>query len=157
MAPDSAHDLEADPHLLAGVVRAILDANFPATLHGDILAAVGLDLEADELAPVATTGQSARRRDPTFRERVLTAYEYQCAVCGYDGQLLREAVGLEAAHIRWWAADGPDEVDNAVALCSLHHKLLDGEPSVSRLTTPSPYQAASSGAASPPNHWSSPW
>ena len=90
---------------------------------------------------------------------MLTAYEYQCAVrLRIRWTLLREAVGLEAAHIRWWAADGPDEVDNAVALCSLHHKLLDrGAIGLMGLTTPSPYQAASSGAASPPNHWSSPW
>ena len=53
------------------------------------------------------------------------AYEYRCAVCGYDGQLQREAVGLDAAHIRWWAADGPDEIANAIAACSFHHKLLD--------------------------------
>jgi putative restriction endonuclease len=125
LAPDFAHDLDDDPRLLTGVVRAILDANFPATIHGDILDAVGIDLEPVELAEVSIPGQPKRRRDPTFRERVLTAYESRCAVCGYDGQLLREAVGIEAAHIRWWAADGPDEVDNAISLCSLHHKLLD--------------------------------
>jgi len=125
LAPDFAADLEHDPRLLASVVRAILDASFPATLHSDILDAVGIDLEPAELAEVRVLGGSTRRRDPAFRERVLTAYEYRCAVCGYDGQLLREAVGIEAAHIRWWAAHGPDEVANALALCSLHHKLFD--------------------------------
>jgi putative restriction endonuclease len=125
LAPDFAHDIEEDPHLLACVVRAILDANFPATLHGDILAAVGLDLEPADMAEVSIPDDLKRHRDPTFRERVLTAYEFRCAVCGYDGQLLREAVGIEAAHVRWWAAYGPDEVDNAISLCSLHHKLLD--------------------------------
>ncbi len=34
-------------------------------------------------------------------------------------------VGLEAAHVRWWAYDGPDDVDNGLCLCSLHHKLFD--------------------------------
>jgi putative restriction endonuclease len=34
-------------------------------------------------------------------------------------------VGREAARVRWWAANGPDEVSNALALCSLHHKLFD--------------------------------
>ncbi|GAA3773075.1 hypothetical protein GCM10022403_005280 [Streptomyces coacervatus] len=34
-------------------------------------------------------------------------------------------VGLEAAHVRWWACDGPDDVDNGLCLCSLHHKLFD--------------------------------
>lgn len=46
-------------------------------------------------------------------------------MCGYDGQLGGESVGLDAAHVRWWAFDGPDTVDNALCLCSLHHKLLD--------------------------------
>ena len=32
---------------------------------------------------------------------------------------------LEAAHVRWWAFAGPDEVRNALALCELHHKLFD--------------------------------
>lgn len=34
-------------------------------------------------------------------------------------------VGLEAAHVRWWSYHGPDEVDNGLCLCSLHHKLFD--------------------------------
>lgn len=46
-------------------------------------------------------------------------------MCGYDGRLGTEAVGLDAAHVRWWAFDGPDTVDNALCLCSFHHKLLD--------------------------------
>ncbi|MBT3074843.1 HNH endonuclease [Streptomyces sp. COG21] len=37
----------------------------------------------------------------------------------------RRPVGLEAAHVRWWSHDGPDEVDNGLCLCSLHHKLFD--------------------------------
>ncbi len=27
--------------------------------------------------------------------------------------------------MRWWSHDGPDEVDNGLCLCSLHHKLFD--------------------------------
>jgi putative restriction endonuclease len=119
-----ASAVERDRRLFAAVVRAILDANFPDTLHQDILDAVGIALAPDELA--TTEGRATtRRRDPRFRELVLLAYEYRCAACGYDGQLGREAVGIDAAHVRWWAADGPDEVANGVALCSLHHKLFD--------------------------------
>ena len=47
------------------------------------------------------------------------------AMCGYDGRLGTDAVGLDAAHVRWWAFDGPDVVDNGLCLCSFHHKLLD--------------------------------
>ena len=34
-------------------------------------------------------------------------------------------VGLEAAHIKWYQAGGPDTENNGMALCSLHHKLFD--------------------------------
>jgi len=27
--------------------------------------------------------------------------------------------------VRWWAFEGPDTIDNALCLCSFHHKLLD--------------------------------
>jgi putative restriction endonuclease len=60
-----------------------------------------------------------------MRELVLAAYEYQCAFCGYDGRIGAVPVGLEAAHVRWWAFDGPDDIDNGLCLCSLHHKLFD--------------------------------
>ena len=120
-----SRSLVRDPRLFASVVRAILDANFPATIHEEIIDSVGIDLETTELAEIPTSLHLRRRRDPAFREKVLLAYEYQSAICGFDGQLFRQAVGIDAAHIRWWAADGPDEVGNALALCSLHHKLLD--------------------------------
>ena len=35
------------------------------------------------------------------------------------------AIGLEAAHIKWFQARGPDVVQNGLALCSLHHKIFD--------------------------------
>lgn len=121
-----AGDLERDPHLFASVVRAVLDENFPPTLHTDILEATGISLEAVELASLLVPATGARRRrDPAFRETVLLDYEYRCAACGYDGSLQREAVGIDAAHIRWWASEGPDEVGNGIAVCSFHHKLLD--------------------------------
>jgi putative restriction endonuclease len=64
-------------------------------------------------------------RRPGFAEEVLRAYGYACAVCGFDGALGRNPVAIEAAHIRWHSQQGPDEVANALALCTLHHALLD--------------------------------
>ena len=125
LGPEFARDLERSPGTFASVVRAILDANFPPTLHQDILDSVGLTLTPAELGGPVGAVVAGKRRDPHFRELVLLAYEYRCAVCGYDGQLGREAVGIDAAHVRWWAANGPDDVSNGVALCSLHHKLFD--------------------------------
>lgn len=123
LVSEFARDVAHDPVLFTGVVRAMLDANFPASLHEDVLEAVGIGLQPVELAE--SRPPSNRNRDPAFRKAVLLAYEYRCAACGYDGQFFREAVGIDAAHVRWWAAEGPDEVANGLALCSLHHKLFD--------------------------------
>jgi putative restriction endonuclease len=88
--------------------------------------AVGLDLAVLELAAssaVAAARRSLRR--PGFAEEVLRAYAYQCAMCGFDGALGRNPVGLEAAHVRWHSQDGPDVEANGLALCALHHALFD--------------------------------
>src|SRR5262249_31175179 len=47
------------------------------------------------------------------------------AVCGFDVRLGNVSVALDAAHIRWVQAEGPDEEANGLALCVLHHKLFD--------------------------------
>lgn len=123
LSPDLLHALNSDSHLLAQLARAILDANFEPSLHADICTMAGLDLEAAETTPPPTAAR--RRRSVEFRQTVLMAYEYQCAFCGYDGALGGLPVALDAAHVRWWAMEGPDTVDNGVCLCTLHHKLFD--------------------------------
>ncbi|BBA98517.1 hypothetical protein RVR_4725 [Actinacidiphila reveromycinica] len=123
LAPELRTALRRQPSLLGRMARVLLDLHFPPSLHGDLCEAVGL-----ELVPAETEGLPAvprRQRDPRMRQAVLTAYEYRCAFCGYDGRIGAVPVGLEAAHVRWWAFDGPDDVDNGLCLCSLHHKLLD--------------------------------
>jgi putative restriction endonuclease len=106
---------EADPSLITEVAFLLLEQHFPESLHPDILSAVGLSL--------AVTGP--RGRDPTFRHRVLTAYEYRCAVCGFDVRLGSVSIALDAAHIRWHQAGGPPDESNGLALCVLHHKTFD--------------------------------
>jgi putative restriction endonuclease len=34
-------------------------------------------------------------------------------------------LGIEAAHVRWFELGAPDDLDNGLALCSLHHELFD--------------------------------
>ncbi|MGW3043832.1 phosphorothioated DNA-binding restriction endonuclease [Kitasatospora sp. NPDC001159] len=118
--------LGAEPALLGRMARVLLDAHFPPSLHADLCESVGLDLEHAESGTMNGADTVARRqRDRRMRELILTAYEFQCAFCGYDGALGASSVGLEAAHVRWWSHEGPDEVDNGLCLCSLHHKLFD--------------------------------
>jgi putative restriction endonuclease len=117
-----------DPQLLQSAARALVDSHFPATVASDVLTAVGLDpddiLRATDAVPGADYA-AQRRRDPAWRSAVLQAWDRQCAFCGYDGQLGAASVGVEAAHVRWFAFDGPDSLDNGLALCVLHHKLFD--------------------------------
>ncbi|MFE6200095.1 phosphorothioated DNA-binding restriction endonuclease [Streptomyces sp. NPDC057838] len=122
LTPDLRAALRRDPDLLGRIARLLLDLHFPPSLHGELCEAVGLDLEPAEAELVAA---ARRRRDPRMRDLVLTAYEYRCAFCGYDGRIGAVPVGLEAAHVRWWAFGGPDEIENGLCLCSLHHKLFD--------------------------------
>lgn len=120
--------LRADPGLARLAARALVLGNFPETLAPDVLEAAGLDpdavLGADATAPGADEA-GARRRDPRWRAAVLLAWDRQCAFCGYDGQVAGASAGIEAAHVRWFSFGGPDDLDNGLALCVLHHKLFD--------------------------------
>lgn len=107
--------LLGDRKLIRELATIILEQNFPETIYEDILNAVGI--EADVL--VKST------RDPQFRERILRAYEYSCAVCGFNVRLGQTLVAVEAAHIKWHQAGGPDTEQNGIALCTMHHKLFD--------------------------------
>jgi putative restriction endonuclease len=108
--------IEADPSLIAKIATKLLEGHFPDSLHQDILNTVGLTLE---------TSGTQRKRDPKFRQKVLRAYEYRCAVCGFDVRLGTVSIALDAAHIRWHQAGGPDAENNGLALCVLHHKIFD--------------------------------
>ena len=119
------------PGLLQAVASRTLETYFPATLHADIVATLGLELDgANELREGATaaldyTTAVRRKRDPAFRDRVLRAYEYRCCVCGFDLRIGHTPAGLEAAHIQWHHVGGPDIEPNGLSLCALHHKLFD--------------------------------
>lgn len=114
--------LSSDPMLVTNIANRIVDAHFPESIRADVFAAVGL---ASDPTEVLMNTQITRRRDPAFREKVLLAYQYRCGVCGHDLRLGRQTIGLEAAHIKWFQAEGPDVVPNGIALCSIHHKVFD--------------------------------
>lgn len=105
------------PTLIGELALRVLSDHFPTSIHQDILDAVGLSIEppAPGIPP----------RDPEFRIRILRAYGYRCALCGLDLRINNLTIALDAAHIRWHQAGGPDVETNGIALCSLHHKLFD--------------------------------
>ena len=61
-----------------------------------------------------------------FRQAIIEAYDYRCAVCGMKikspDSLLWE---VEAAHIVPHASMGKDDIWNGLSLCRLHHWAFD--------------------------------
>nr|WP_312876736.1 HNH endonuclease [Streptomyces bohaiensis] len=131
LSPGLRAALAADPPLAGRLARQLLVTRFPPSLHPDIAADTGLAPGWEADAPPGPPGGTAAaaagrgRRSTELRREVLTAYEYRCAFCGFDGAPAGRPVALEAAHVRWVAFEGTDTPDNALCLCSLHHKLLD--------------------------------
>lgn len=125
LIPEIEVALVDDRQTLLGTARALAESEFPPSIAGDVLMAAGFD--PDEVgARTAKEGVvPPRRRDRDWPARIIVAWERQCAFCGFDGVLGTSSVGLEAAHVRWFTYDGPDDLDNGLALCALHHKLFD--------------------------------
>ena len=118
--------LRYSPGEVLEAARLIVEQQFPLTVAPDVLVTAGLDpdLIFGTSAPMQSDAER-RRRDPAWRHRILEAWDRSCAFCGFDGSLAGSPVGIEAAHVRWFNFGGPDSLDNGLALCSLHHKLLD--------------------------------
>lgn len=114
--PAVARHLADRPSLVNRIASGLLDANWEPSLHSDILDAVGLPWVVEHDRPP---------RDPEFRRTILRIYERRCAFCGYDGRLGDGPLAVDAAHVKWHAAGGPDTADNGVALCTLHHRAFD--------------------------------
>lgn len=114
--PEIAQALKTDRNLVREIIYYLLENNFPETYHESILKSVGLE---DFL------NNYPRIRDPHFRNKILDAYSRRCAICNYNIRIRDTLVGLEAAHIKWHQAGGPSYENNGLALCSLHHLLLD--------------------------------
>ena len=115
-------EIRDNPDIALQAARKLLDQHFSEPLHQLILERVGFDYET---APAEKYSTKKTKRDRKFRENVLEAYEYSCAICGFDLHINTTPVGLEAAHIRWHQRGGPDTENNGLALCATHHKLLD--------------------------------
>ncbi|CCG04343.1 Putative restriction endonuclease [Blastococcus saxobsidens DD2] len=119
--------LKDRPELLDEAARSLVESHFPATIGPDVLVAVGLDPDLLDRRGIAVDAgtQEQRQRSRIWPAAVIEAWDRQCAFCGFDGAAGGAVVGIEAAHIRWFKLGGPDELDNGLALCSLHHKLFD--------------------------------
>jgi 5-methylcytosine-specific restriction protein A len=76
------------------------------------------------ITPDRVTGTvSAFRRDAKIRDAVLTRANGKCEYCGAPGfEMAKGRRYLEAHHIINLAKQGPDTMDNVIALCANHHR-----------------------------------
>ena len=77
------------------------------------------DAKLGEAAQARERGREAR-----FRNIVVTAYEFTCALTGYRVNLIGESL-VEAAHIHQFKRDGSNEPQNGIALSKNAHWLFD--------------------------------
>ncbi len=121
--------LQNDPGLALTIAEGLVAGHFPESLRDEVLQATISHAETAELPPLLESVEFVtvrrRRRDASFRARILNAYQFRCAVCAFAGRLDDTPLALEAAHIKWHEANGPSIENNGLALCSLHHRLFD--------------------------------
>lgn len=107
--------LKNDTLLAKELLETILSESFPESIVPEITAQLGLEL----------TFKQVQKRDPNFRREVLNAYGGKCAICGFDARINDDLFAIEAAHIKWKQFNGPCNISNGLALCTIHHKALD--------------------------------
>jgi putative restriction endonuclease len=124
-------------------VRPISPADFLRIIEygldqsDQILPRLGTAQPAPELAEDQTlyTGASERERlqqltsrivrDRTFRQIVLRAYDARCAITGFKFINGGGRAEVDAAHIRPVQHDGPDIINNGIALSGTAHWMFD--------------------------------
>jgi putative restriction endonuclease len=112
------------PDVIDLAIQLLLDAQFPKSIQEEICAMLGIE-DVDVSDTFVSNSSVKKQRDPKFRDKILTAYKGECAVCGYSLRVKDRLVGVEAAHIKWHQAGGPDVEPNGLCLCSTHHILFD--------------------------------
>lgn len=93
---ESFRTILANSKLIDDIASKIIQDNFPETLQEELFVRFGFEVN-----------NSTKSRDPEFRRKVLRAYNYKCAVCGFDLALDTVPFAIEAAHIKWKQYSGP--------------------------------------------------
>ena len=87
-----------------------------AKRYGDVKQGTSITVERQKIEVTSVVYP----RSPLFRLAVLGAYAHRCAMCGMQLDL------VEAAHIVPHSnSQATDEINNGLALCTLHHRSFD--------------------------------
>ncbi|MDO6562644.1 hypothetical protein Q4488_04520 [Amphritea sp. 1_MG-2023] len=77
---------------------------FHDTLHAEIIERCGIELQCSK---------KSIKRDPEFRGKILTAYQYSRAIGNLEVQLDGRHLALETVHIKWHAEGRSDDKEMA--------------------------------------------
>ncbi len=69
--------LNRNKRLINTLAHQILEAHFPESIQEELAEEMGFDLL-----------QIRKERDPHFRQQVLRAYNYECAICGFNTAMI---------------------------------------------------------------------
>lgn len=80
----------------------------------------------DKEKKIAKVTRESVIRTRGFRQAVIEAYDYKCAICGLKINSLKDnSWEVEAAHIVPNSEKGKDDILNGLSLCHLHHWAFD--------------------------------
>lgn len=86
----------------------------------DVLNSINEDGFSDFPEGHLTITHTRYKRDPRFKSIVYEAYDYRCAMCGIQLELIQAAHIVPHSHEK-----GTDEIGNGISLCALHHNAYD--------------------------------
>jgi putative restriction endonuclease len=66
-----------------------------------------------------------KKRLKDFSTLVLANFRNKCAFCGFSSTFNQIPFGLDGAHIKWFSQNGPNTIENGLALCKFHHWAFD--------------------------------
>lgn len=97
------------------VVNKLIEASRPSNYY---------PIEERKTSVIITKEISIRKRG--FRQAVIEAYDFKCAVCGLKINSPKRTIWeVEAAHIVPHSSKGKDDILNGLSLCHLHHWAFD--------------------------------
>lgn len=97
------------------VINSLIKAPRPANYQ---------PIEKEKNYTTVTKEISIRKRG--FRQAVIEAYDFKCAVCGFRINSPQRIIWeVEAAHIVPHSSKGKDDILNGLSLCHLHHWAFD--------------------------------
>lgn len=97
------------------VANYILQKYWPVTVQDELRAYFGFSFYVTK----------TRKRDAEFAEKVIENFDNKCAICGFKAVFNDRVFGLDGAHILWHSFDGPNDLDNGLSLCKIHHWAFD--------------------------------